>query len=263
MADGLLWAYCVTRANDELRGELVGVADAPVDLIEADGLAALVGRVPASEFSAQPLRRNLNDLPWLERVARAHEAVLEGAMAVATIVPLRICTLYEREDGVRRMLAEERNVLTGALDVLAGRQEWGVKLLVDHERLVEAAHRRTGRAGDDLVGRGEGAAYLMRRRVEREVRDATHAVATDVARQVHARFQSWARAAVTLPAQNRELSDYEGEMLLNAAYLVEDDRVAALPTLASELEVRHDPLGARIELTGPWPPYNFVPGGEA
>ena len=263
MADGLLWAYCVTRASDELRGDLVGVAGAPVERIKAKGLAALVGRVPASEFSAEPLRRNLNDLPWLERVARAHEAVLEDAMQTTTIVPLRMCTLYERDDRVRRMLAGERDALTRALGVLQGRQEWGVKLLVDPRRLDDAARTRTGRANDDLARRGEGAAYLMRRRMEREVRDTTHAVATDVARQVHARFQSWALAAVTLPAQNRELSGYEDEMLLNAAYLVEAERVAGLPALASELEGHHDALGARIQLTGPWPPYNFVPGGDA
>jgi gas vesicle protein GvpL/GvpF len=52
-------------------------------------------------------------------------------------------------------------------------------------------------------------------------------------------------------------------MLLNAAYLVEADRIDELRDLVSDLELRHEHLGARIELTGPWPPYNFVPGGRA
>ena len=65
-----------------------------------------------------------------------------------------------------------------------------------------------------------------------------------------------------LPPQNRELSGHEGEMLLNAAYLVEAQRVADLRERAAELAERHAAVGARIELTGPWPPYNFVPDGE-
>jgi hypothetical protein len=33
--------------------------------------------------------------------------------------------------------------------------------------------------------------------------------------------------------------------------------------LVDELETHHRALGARIELTGPWPPYNFVPSRGA
>jgi len=57
------------------------------------------------------------------------------------------------------------------------------------------------------------------------------------------------------------LSGHEGEMLLNGAYLVEAERVDGLRELVAELECDYDALGARIELSGPWPPYNFVPGG--
>jgi hypothetical protein len=39
---------------------------------------------------------------------------------------------------------------------------------------------------------------------------------------------------------------------------VEADRTAELERLLRELEERHGDLGARLELTGPWPPYNFV-----
>jgi hypothetical protein len=52
-------------------------------------------------------------------------------------------------------------------------------------------------------------------------------------------------------------------MLLNAAYLVDADRVGELRALVAELEDRHAAVGARIELTGPWPPYNFVPAEDA
>jgi Gas vesicle synthesis protein GvpL/GvpF len=266
----LLWAYCVLRAGDSppQPSALAGVAaSGPVERVEAGGLAALVSRVPRAQFGAEPLRRNLNDLGWLERVARTHERVLEQVLATATIVPLRLCTLYETEESVRRMLEREGDALGEALAALAGRQEWGVKVIVEPERLAAEARARSHSAPaleEELEARGGGGgAYMLRRRLERHVRELADALAREVAEQVHARLQDWALDAVSRPPQNRDLSGHEGEMLLNAAYLVEAERVGELRELVEELEARYRELGARIELSGPWPPYNFVPGGGA
>jgi Gas vesicle synthesis protein GvpL/GvpF len=247
-----LWAYCVLRADATL-------PPAGLERVEHGDLVALVSRVPLAEFGEEPLRRNLNDFDWLERVARSHEAVLERTMKAATIVPLRLCTIFKDEDGVRRMLESERGALADALERLDGRQEWGVKLIVERGALEEAARARVPE--DEAVPEtsGGGGAYMLRRRLERQVRAAADRLAEELAEDVHARLQDWASDAVLNPPQNRELSGHEGEMLLNGAYLVEHDRVEPLRGLIEELEGRHRELGARLELTGPWPPYNFVP----
>jgi gas vesicle protein GvpL/GvpF len=257
-----LWAYCITRASDP--HAVSGVHGSPVERIEADGLAVLVSRVPLAEFGEDALRRNLNDLDWLERVARDHEAVLEHALEAGTIVPLRICTIFADEEGAAQMLAERRPDLDTALDVLEGREEWGVKLTVDRAALEAAARDR---APDDLdqqlEGQGAGGAYMLRRRQERQLRETADRLAGGLAEDVHARLQDWATDAVVNPPQNPELSGHEGDMLLNAAYLVEKAKVERLHELVEELRERHRELGARIELTGPWPPYNFVPRTES
>ena len=261
--DGL-WAYCVLRTGEPGVDGLAGIDGGVVERVEARGLAALVSRVPLADFGAGPLRDNLNDLDWLERVARAHEAVLERVLAETTIVPLRLCTIYESEDGVREMLEREHDSLARALDTLAGRQEWGVKVLADEERLTEEARSRSAEAAaleEELDARTGGGAYMLRRRLERHVRDAADALASELAEQVHAQLQDWASDAVALAPQNPELSGHEGRMLMNGAYLVETERVDGLRALVSDLEERHRPLGVRIELTGPWPPYNFLSGG--
>jgi hypothetical protein len=259
-----LWAYCVLRAGEPLPEDTAGVADGQLERVEAGDLAALVSRVPLAEFGSAPLRENLNDLAWLERVARAHEAVLDGALGQSTIVPLRLCTIYESEQSVREMLDREHDSVAQALEALAGRQEWGVKLTVDEDRLAEEARSRSTEAAaleDDLGARTGGGAYMLRRRLERHVREAVDALGAELAEQVHAQLQDWASDAVVLAPQNPELSGHEGRMLLNGAYLVDAERVPGLRELVAELEERHRAIGARIELTGPWPPYNFVPGG--
>src|SRR5205085_9379919 len=164
------------------------------------------------------------------------------------------------EDGVRQMLARERGSFAGALEYLQGRQEWGLKVLVDSEQLAEAAGEGSP-TEDDTVTRSEGGAYMLRRRFERHAREAARSLAQEVADRVHARLEACALDAVTRSPQTRDLSGHEGEMVLNAAYLVEADRVDELRAAASAMEAEHRALGVRVELTGPWPPYNFVPGG--
>ncbi|HEY1596865.1 MAG TPA: GvpL/GvpF family gas vesicle protein [Thermoleophilaceae bacterium] len=261
----LLWAYCVMRASDAQPTDAPGIANGePVKRVEAAGLAALVSSVPRAEFGEEPLRQNLNELAWLERIARAHEGVLDNALAGATIVPLRLCTLYENEERVREMLARERGAFSAALDHLAGRQEWGVKVLLDEERLEQEAHARIGGASEidrDLDSRGSGGAYMLRRRFERELREAAEALASQAAEAIHASLSAFALDAVTRSPQNRDLSGHEGEMILNAAYLVAAERLDEVHELVRRLEDEHRAVGARIEITGPWPPYNFVPGG--
>jgi hypothetical protein len=259
-----LWAYCVLAAGEPVPPDMHGIDGAgALEQVEARGLAAVVSRVPLAEFGAEPLRENLNDLDWLERVARGHEAVLDRLLGESTLVPLRLCTIYESEQGVRDMLEREHDSLARALDALTGREEWGVKLLVDTDRLAAAARSQSSEVAaleDELGTRTGGGAYMLGRRLERQVRDAADMLGAEVADEVRTELEAWAIDFVVLPPQNPELSGHEGRMLLNGAYLVEAARVQDLRELVAELEKRHSALGVSIELTGPWPPYNFIPG---
>ena len=256
-----LWAYCVLR---EVPGDPVPGVDPRfrVEAVEHDGLVTLVSRVPLSEFGEEPLRENLNDLTWLERVARAHEAVLEHVLSLGPMVPLRLCTIYTGEQAVREMLVERAEPLREALDRVDGRNEWGVKLFVSREALGTAARERSPEVAalqKEVDARsGGGGAYMLGRRLERAVADVSDRLAAELAEDVHLRLSEFAVDSTTNPPQNRELSGHHGDMLLNGAYLVEADRTAELERLLRELEERHGDLGARLELTGPWPPYNFV-----
>jgi hypothetical protein len=260
-----LWTYGVLPSDAPPVNGLRGVDPAhPVEAVRAGALTVLASRVPLDEFGAEPLRDNLNDLAWLERVARGHEAVLEQALQTATCVPLRLCTIYESEERLREMLDRERAAFTEALELLSGKQEWSVKLLVDTEALAAAARELSDEVTgleDDARGRSEAGAYMLQRRIDRHLRERAAALASQTAEEVQARLQPWAVDAVSRPPQNRELSGHEGEMLLNGAYLVEADQVQGLRELVAELERDYRALGARLELTGPWPPYNFVPSG--
>ena len=254
-----LWAYCVARDDPALVEGGAGVhGGGALEWLRAEGLALLCSQVPLAEFGEEPLRQNLNDLPWLERVARTHEAAIEGALEGGTVVPLGLCTIFADGDGARRMLQERREAFTVALAALDGREEWSVKLLLDRERL-ESSLREPAEPDRDP---GSGSAYLLLRREERRLREALDRRAAELAEDVHARLQERAVDARVRPPQNRELSGHQGEMVLNGAYLVERDQADGLRELVAQLEQHHGELGVRLELGGPFPPYSFVPEHE-
>jgi hypothetical protein len=223
-----------------------------MEVVAESGLAAVTRRVALDEYGEDALRENLNDIEWLEAAARRHEEVLDALLRATTVIPLRLCTVYRSEDAVRDMLARERAALHEALDRLRDHAEWGLKVFCDR-----AALARSATAPDDVAAQGEGAAYLARRRAEAYARERARELVDAVVSRAHERLAAVAQEALVNPLQGRELTGREDDMALNGVYLVDDDAVARFRAAAEEI-ADAAPEGLSFELTGPWPPYNFV-----
>ena len=70
----------------------------------------------------------------------------------------------------------------------------------------------------------------------------------------HTRLSALAEEALANPLQRRELTGRGDDMVLNGVYLVPDDAAGDFADAVAALAAR----GVSFELTGPWPPYNFV-----
>ncbi|GDY79762.1 hypothetical protein SAV31267_092470 [Streptomyces avermitilis] len=122
---------------------LRGIADAPVRLVpdEDANLAAIVSSVPADDFDEAPLAAHLEDLDWLEAVARAHHRVVDAMAARTTVLPLRLATIYRDDDRVRAMIRAGHRAFAQRLAHLAGHMEWGVKVYFDPPRPLRPPQR--------------------------------------------------------------------------------------------------------------------------
>ena len=242
----------------------VGISIDPghgVELLTEGPLAALASRVSLEEFDEASLPERLNDPAWLERKIRAHEQVLERALAAASVVPFRFCTVYRSETDVRRFLSERGDDLAAALRHVDGRVELGVKAFVDRERFADSLGARSEKARDleSRVAAAEGGrAYLEGRRLDQVITKELERLAAEVVEVAHARLLAAAEDGTLGPLQSPEVSGRTDEMLLNGAYLVPAGG-AELERAVAELARRYAELGVTFEVTGPWPPYNFVP----
>jgi len=256
-----VWVYGIVEEGRVLPDGFSGVAPEapPPALVAGGGVAAVASPVPLAGFGEEALQANLNDLGWLERVARAHDSVLEGLLADGPVVPLRVCTIYRDAAQVEAMLESRSGELAAAVARLGGKAEWGVKATADREQIERHAREssETARAlAAEIDAKPAGAAYIARKRLAAIVRDEADALTSAALNEAHERLAARADAAVVLPAQNRELSGHRGEMVLNAAYLVDDDERDAFAQCVREL----DSPGLEFTLTGPWPAYNFATG---
>jgi Gas vesicle synthesis protein GvpL/GvpF len=246
--DNCVWVYAV--GDDVDPGGLIGVGGGAVRPVTAAGLAAVVGDVPGEEFGQDALRRNLEDLEWLERTARTHHAVIEAVAKEHTAVPMRLATVYSSDEAVAGMLNERAADLREALARIQGRAEWGVKAYA----ATQTGQRRSegGRTRTDE----SGAAYLKRRRAELAARQDTRQQALASADAIYAELGRLAVAARQYPPQSPEVTGRPASMVLNAAYLVPDDRADDFAQAVTGLAARHPAV--QLALTGPWPPYSFV-----
>ena len=83
-------------------------------------------------------------------------------------------------------------------------------------------------------------------------------VSEEYAQCSHDRLANHAEEAVISPLQSKELTGRKETMVLNGAYLVAEGQLAAFQAELESLEEEYDGLGFSYEMTGPWPPYNFV-----
>lgn len=247
------YVYGVVSSGAELSSALPGVdPSSPVTILTEDALAAITSRVPLEEFDEAALRERLADMGWVEATARAHEAVLERVREQTTVIPMRMCTVYRTDGGVREMLRREAEPLLEAIEHLRGSAEWGLKAFIEPEP--------SGAAPDDPAGSSPGAAYMERKRTERERRAHAIEAADEAAVKIHERLSALAGDGQVLALQRPEASGHRGVMIFNGAYLVADEDAGAFHDEVRSLQAELEPHGIELVPTGPWPAYNFVPG---
>ena len=257
------WTYAVARPFDPVRvAGLRGVGGAEVHQVPHRELVAVVSALPAAGLGETALRAKLEQPEWLEAAARAHHAVVAAVAAGGATLPFRLATIHHGDDRVAAVLRRGYGRLCAALDRLEGRIELGVKVYADREAMVAAATAAAppGPAGTSFGSAGPGRDYL-RRRMER------HRQWEDAGRRAAALAERVAIALARLADDSRlqrpqdpRLSGIPGDNVLNAVYLVDARRAAALSALAERL-VEGVP-GAWVRVTGPWPPYSFADDGE-
>jgi hypothetical protein len=236
------YVYAVVPADQPLPDALRGLDDAPVELVELEGIAAAVGVI------------TLERPPGRRADLMAHSAVIDALAASGTVVPVQFgSVLADRESVVEDLLGDQHDHYADLLTALAGTVQLNLRAIYREEQAlaevvmadpgIARLRERTrdlppGTMHPDLVRLGEEVSRAMERK-RAEDTDGLLPLVVD-----HA-----------VDHRLRALGDMNH--VFDVALLVERDRVEALEERLEEVaEVVHERI--RLQLTGPFAAYDFV-----
>lgn len=235
-------------------------ADAGLELAGAYDLAAVVSSVPLSDYGEEVLEARLGDATWTAIRAMRHEKVVEHFARRASVVPLRFGTIYLERAGVIEMLSEKRESLRAIIERLRGREEWGLNIYYDRARVlenIESLSPRLRQMSERADTASPGQSYLMRKKIDALRETEARAEVKRVAVRMELELSKVSEGVKRLRVIKDEASEH-GEVAAKFAFLVERERFKEFRAVAERLAEDYSVAGFKLELTGPWPAYNFA-----
>jgi hypothetical protein len=262
------YLYCLlrrARAPDLSRAPtgLPGLGR-PRALDAGKGLWLIAADAPLALFGEAVLERGLRDLQWVSARALPHEAMVEHAARGGPVLPMRLFTLFRGDERALAHVRGERRRIDRVLERVAGREEWGARVLLDERRALVAARARAAKeAGKAARAAGgnrasAGLSFLTRKKAEQELAARLLATARAAADALFDELSARSDDARRRPPPPGEVGK---RALLDGAFLVKASKGRAWNVAAARRAKSLAALGLVLEVTGPWPPYNFLAVG--
>jgi hypothetical protein len=199
---------------------------------------------PSGEFAVivSEYDRTLGELE--QKAVIEHARVVSGCFRNNTVLPFRFGTIFESDDALRHAVRVNRRAFGVSVARLRGKSEMHLKLVVRDGSLREAMI-------DIELPDTVGGDYLSKLRVKasRERERQTKARALSV--QVHKLFNP-----LEEEVSCKKVAP-EG-MLIDIAHLIDSKSVEKYQNRVSSAAKQLK--NCELMMSGPWPPYHFLPG---
>ena len=235
------YAYCITEQK-AFQGSNRARRPFPIENLRGIQDAQVFG-YPNGEF-AVIVSEYLPDSSLNQKSVVEHARVVSDCFRNTTVLPFRFGTIFDNDEALRRSVRANRKAFIDTVTRLRGKAEMHVKLVVKGGSLREAMT-------DIALPATTGGEYLscLREQASRQRERQTKARALSV--QVHKLFSPLEEEISCRKAGS-------GSMQLDIAHLIEEKAVLKYQnrysTAARQLQ------DCEIVISGPWPPYHFMPG---
>jgi hypothetical protein len=236
--------------------DLYGIDGHRIRLLDVGGFSAAASTLDAADYSPSLVEDRLSDLAWLGPRGVEHERVVTWFADHATIVPARLLTLFSSDAALLDEARQRARTVADHLERFRDRREWDLKVSYEIDGIdVVRRSERAAEIAAEIAGAAPGRSYLLQRKLAEVVREEAPAVAHALAAELFEELAALADEVTEL-----EIPSHEEALpvVLDAALLVHDDRIAQLRGLATRREAELRTSGVHATLTGPWAPYRFM-----
>ena len=261
-----IYVYAIMDACDLVLPALGIDPERPVTVLVVGDVQAVVSFVRDELFNEQAVRLGLENSSWLATHVLAHQQVLDALVATKLpVIPMRFCTIYPDTNELCDSLRRYNAAFVAELERQRGKQEWGIKQIVDIHALQSAVAQghpalaavvqdgEIERLRKQIAGMSAGAAFLLKKKLTNLIADRAQTFAFAVADET---LRVLGNAAVDTVTS--DLPKDRPEVCLNAAFWVETERYDDFVGQLEQLAEAFGPVGVRYELSGPWPPHHFL-----
>ena len=259
---GALYLFCFARSDRV--GEIAGPGvdgHHPLCLFRPfPDLCAIVSEVPLEDFCGPAAELRMQQLAWVGPRALRHEAVVEQVMRHSPVLPVRFGTLFSSQESLAEVRATHRQTISQFLERVADQEEWSIKGLLDRTQAGQALISASLAAQQEqLAALPPGTRYFQEQRIRSAAEKELSLWLNETCRQVASHLMKQASDFRECPVVPRQPPESGTEVLLNWAFLLRRGVAAAFRLRIDQVNEKHGTRGLVFELSGPWPPYRFVP----
>lgn len=223
----------------------------------AGDVVAVVAPVNVEEYSGPASEENLRDLAWMAPRVFHHETVIERVMRCSPVLPARFGTIFASTESLARFLERHHPAIARFLESIADKEEWAVKGYLDRPR----AEKRLLEADDRFLKlpSSPGVRYMQLQRLRTEVGRAVTSWAGTVVHAIGKELEPASTDARAIKPRSLGAQEKMFEEIANWAFLLPRDAVGRFRDRVEEVGAPYLEQGVHLEISGPWPPYNFCP----
>jgi len=236
------YAYCITEHQTLSNGTRTRRPFLLEGIQGVNGAAVL--SYPSGDFAVIVSEYDRSEAKLEEKHVLEHARVVSVCFRTGTVLPFRFGTIFDSDDALRQAVRTNRRTFGQSVEKLRGKAEMHLKVLVkgDSLRRVLAEVQLPDTVGGD---------YLMKLKEKASQDRERQTKARALSVQVHKMFNPLEEEI----SCKRVSSD---GMLIDIAHLIDSKSIEKYQnrysTAARQLK------NCEVVLSGPWPPYHFLPG---
>jgi hypothetical protein len=234
------YAYCIIEQS-VFQGSTRARRPFPIDGLRGVGGAQVIA-YPSGDF-AVVVSEYLPNGNLTQKAVLEHARVIGECFRQGTVLPFRFGTVFHSDEAVRQAVRSNRKTFVDTVEHLRGKSEMHVKVTIPERMLI---------GGDDDVElpAAAGAEYLNQLHIKATRERDRQTKARGISLQVHKLFSPLDQEVTCKRVDS-------GGLMIDIAHLIDSKSVEKYQNRVST--VIRQLKDCEIAVSGPWPPYHFMP----
>lgn len=222
---------------------------------------AIVCTLNGEKYSEETIKEKINnDMEWLQEKAFHHHETVMKLSKMYTVVPLKFCTLYKNQDSLIHSVQSNASMLEKAFELLAGNEEWNLKIYCDDQKLKEQVSQNnpTIEAKKNEISQlSKGKQFFETKKLDKLIESELEDEKNRMSEKIHEHLKEFVLQGNVKRNWSKDVTGRKENMTWNSVYLIPKEDVEAFLEQIQQYEKKMQETGWQFEASGPWPAYHF------